>query len=162
VVAPPLSALNKWGKINGANNMRVSKAVERWFNVPEDKDNAKLKIKHLSPGEIADIFDKVFTQNIEYKKGKKGKLEPNFSQNTDKKLDRELTLTLAIVDWTGFFDRKDKLMACNHKNIILASREIEGFNEFVAECRDTLAKDIAIEKEDQKKNLKSSALEPAK
>jgi hypothetical protein len=42
--------------------MRITKITERWFDVPNDPDNARLKIKHLSPGEIQDIFDKVFIQ----------------------------------------------------------------------------------------------------
>jgi hypothetical protein len=97
-----------------------------------------LKIKHLSPGEIQDIFDKVFVQKIDYKKGKgkKAKLEPIFSQKTDKKLDRELTLTMAVVDWENFFDKKDNPLNCTPENIIRASRQIEGFNELVSEFRE--------------------------
>ena len=144
--------------------MRITKITERWFDVPNDPDNARLKIKHLSPGEIQDIFDKVFVQKIDYKKGKgkKAKLEPIFSQKTDKKLDRELTLTMAVVDWENFFDKKDNPLNCTPENIVRASREIEGFNELVSEFRETLAEDIAKEKEDQVKNLQGSASEPVK
>lgn len=144
--------------------MRIIKQTERWFPVPNDPDKARLKIKHLSPGETQDIFDKVFVQKIDYKKGKgkKAKLEPVFSQKTDKKLDREMTLTMAVVDWENFFDKKDKPMECTPENIVRASRQIEGFGEFVTECREQLAEDIAKEKEDQKGNLKSSASLPVK
>jgi hypothetical protein len=94
------------------------------FNKGRNPDKARLKIKHLSPGEIQDIFDKVFVQKIDYKKGKgkKAKLEPVFSQKTDKKLDRELTLTMTVIDWEGFFDKKDQPMVCTPENIIRASR----------------------------------------
>ena len=144
--------------------MRITKITERWFDVPNDPDNARLKIKHLSPGEIQDIFDKVFVQKIDYKKGKgkKAKLEPIFSQKTDKKLDRELTLTMTVIDWEGFFDKKDQPMVCTPENIIRASRQIEGFNELVTELREQLAEDIQKEKESQQGNLLSSASEPVK
>jgi len=142
--------------------MRIVKTTERWFDVPNDPDKARIKIKHLSPGETADIFDKVFVQNIDYKKGKKGKLEPVFSQNTDKKLDRELTLTKTVVDWNGFFDKKDNELKCTPENIVKASRQIEGFSELVAELREQLAEDIKQEQEDQRKNLKPSVSEQVK
>lgn len=78
--------------------MRISKANERWFEVEGDQDKAKLKIKHLLPGAIQDISDKVFNQKVDYKKDKKGKLEPVFSQETDKKLYREMTISAVVVD----------------------------------------------------------------
>jgi len=142
--------------------MRISKIDERKFFVPNDPDGAWVKIKHLLPGETSDIFDQVFTQNIDYEKGKKGKMEPKFSQKTDKKLDRELTLKSVISGWGEFFDRKDQKMKCTPENIVRASREIDGFNEFINECRETLAKDIKEEQADQKKNLTSSVSGPEK
>ena len=141
--------------------MRITKAEERWFDVPNDPDGGRLKIKHLTPGETADIFDKVFTQEINYKKGKKGKFEPSFSHNTNKKLDRELTLTRAVVGWENFYDREGKSLECTKENIIKASREIEGFNELVTELREQLADDLKQEREDQAKNLPSSASKQA-
>jgi len=137
--------------------MRITKSTERWFDVPNDPDGARIKIKHLSPGEITDIFDEVFDQNISYKKNKKGDFEPSLSQVTDKKKDRELTLTQAVVAWENFFDTKGKPLDCNNKNIMLASREIEGFNVLIAELREKLAEDIKQEQDDQLKNLSSSA-----
>jgi len=141
--------------------MRIIKTTERWFDVPDDPDRGRLKIKHLTPGETSDIFDKVFTQEIRYKKGAKGKFEPAISHNTDKKLDRELTLTKSIVDWENFFDKDNNPMECTPENIIKAGREIDGFNDLVTELRETLAEDIKKEREDQTKNLPSSASEPA-
>ena len=139
--------------------MRISKVNERWFDVEGDPDKSRLKIKHLSPGETQDIFDIVFKQNIDYKKGKKGKMEPIFSQETDKKLDREKTISSVVVGWENMFDRQSKKMKCTPENVIRASREIDGFNELVNEFKEILAKDIKQEQADQKKNLKSSASE---
>ena len=136
--------------------MRITKITERWFEVPNDPDKARIKIKHLLPGEVSDIFDQVFVQNVIYKKNEKEDLEPVFSQTTDKKKDRELTLTKSIIDWENFFDRDDKPLKCNEENIIRASKEIEGFNILITELREKLAKDIEQERKDQIKNLKGS------
>jgi len=142
--------------------MRIVKTDARWFDIPNDPDGGRLKIKSLSPGETSDIFDKVFTQEVSYKKGKKGKMEPSFSQNTDKALDREMTLKAAVVDWQNFFDHGGAELKFTPDNVIRASREIEGFNELVTDLREQLVKDIAKEKDEQLKNCQSSASEPAK
>ena len=132
--------------------MRISKVIERWFDVPDDPDKARLQIKHLLPGETQNIYDQVFEQKIDYKKGKKGKLEPTFSQNTNKKLDRKLTLTTAVVGWENMFGLDGKKLKFTPENIVLASQKIDGFTELVNEFRETLAKDIKGEKEEQRKN----------
>ncbi len=142
--------------------MRITKVTERWFDVPNDPDKARIKIKNLLPGEVTDIFDEVFVQNINYKKNDKGKFEPVFSQVTDKKRDRELTLTKAIVDWENFYDRENKPLECNEENILRAAREIEGFNDLITELRETLSEEIKQEKEAQRKNSKGSASQSTK
>jgi hypothetical protein len=133
--------------------MRISKPKERWFEVPEDPDEARIKIKHLSPGERQDIFDKVFLQEIEYETGEQGKMIPKMKQVTDRKTDREETLVKAVVDWEYFYDENGKPLECNVENIIRASREIEGFAEHVSECRQVLDSDIAEEEKELEKNL---------
>ena len=142
--------------------MRISKANERWFEVEGDPDKARLKIKHLLPGETQDIFDKVFNQKIDYKKGKKGKMEPIFSQEPNNKLNREMTISAVVVGWENMFDRDNKKMKCTPENVIRASREIDGFNELVDEFKEILAKDIEEEKKVQLKNLKGSVSEQVK
>ena len=142
--------------------MRITRLTERWFDVPSDPDKARIKIKNLLPGEVTDIFDEVFVQNINYKKNKKGEFEPVFSQVTDKKKDRELTLTKVIVDWENIFDREDKPLECNEENILRAAREIEGFNDLITELRETLSEEIKQEKEAQRKNSKGSVSQPRK
>jgi len=136
--------------------MRITKTIERWFDVPNDPDKARIKIRHLSPGERAEIFDVVFNQNISYKKNEEGGFDPVFSQDNNKKKDRELTLTKTVVGWEKFYDKKDKLLECNEKNIILASEKIDGFNILVTELREKLDEDIKQERKDQVKNLKGS------
>lgn len=135
--------------------MRISKVTERWFEVPEDADAAKIKIKHLSPEENADINDNCFKQKINYKKGrgKKTGFEPEITQESDTKLFRELPIQKAVIDWTNFYDKDSKPLECTPENVLRASREIEGFNDLIAEFREELAKDIAEEKKEQLKNL---------
>jgi cation transport regulator ChaB len=142
--------------------MRISKPIERWFDIENDPDKTRLKIKHLLPGETQDIFDKVFVQKVDYKKGKKGKLEPNFSQETDKKLDRELTLAAVVVGWENMFDDKGNKLECTPENVIRVSREIEGFTDLVNGFKEILANDIKEEQESQKKNLRNSVSGQAK
>ena len=132
--------------------MRISKPKERWFKMPGDPDEGEVKIKHLSPGERQDIFDKVFLQEIEYETGEQGKMIPKMKQVTDRKTDREQTLVRAVKDWKNFFDEDGKPLECNEKNIIRASREIEGFAEFVAECRQTMDEHIFEEEKELEKN----------
>lgn len=142
--------------------MRIKKITERWFDVLDDPDKGRIRIKHLQPGETTDIFDEVFTQRIDYKKGKKGKLEPKFSQETNIKLDRKMTLIAVITGMENFYDLKGKPLECNNENIMRCAREIEGFTEMVAEFRKQLTEDIKQEEEDQRKNLSNSASKPAK
>ena len=139
--------------------MRISKVTERWFTVPNDPDKSRLKIKHLLPGEAQDIFDQVFKQKVDYQKGKEGKMEPKFSQESDPKLDRKLTFTSVVVGWENMFDDKGQKMKCTPENIERAYKEIDGFSELVNEFKAILAADIKQEQEDQKKNLKSSVSE---
>jgi len=66
--------------------MRIVKTDARWFDIPNDPDGGRLKIKSLSPGETSDIFDKVFTQEVSYKKGKKGKWSHRFHKTPTRHL----------------------------------------------------------------------------
>jgi len=144
--------------------MRITKITDRWFDIPNDPDGGRIKIHHITPGELSDITDKAFSQDVIYKPvaGQNGKIEPIITQNSDAKLNRRLLLTTAVIDWENFFDRDDNPMECTPDNIMRCSGEIEGFDDIVKEFRDQLAADIAKEKEDQQKNLRSSVSQPAK
>ena len=141
--------------------MRISKTVERWFEVPEDSDEAELKIKHLTPGEEANVFDEAFKQEIKYKK--KGKdYTPTVIQKTNPHLIVKLNNIAAIVGWKNFFDENDKPIECNEDNKMSAYDKIEGFGDLISELRGKLSDEISQEKEDQRKNSQSSASGPAK
>ena len=128
--------------------MRISKPKERWFQIPNDPDNGRIKIRHLTPGERQDIMDLAYVQEIEYETDDEGNMTPKLKQSTNRKLDREETLMRSVVDWEKFFDEAGKPLKCTPENIVRASREIDGFAEHAHECRMKLEKDF---EEDEKK-----------
>jgi hypothetical protein len=132
--------------------MRIKRPEERWFQCVDDPDEGSVLIKHLSPGEIQDITDATMPQKIEYSPDEKGNMVPEFSITPDRKIERESIMTSAIKDWKNFFDENGNPIECTKENIIRASREIYGFNEFIAECRKILADDVANEMAGQEKN----------
>ncbi len=136
--------------------MRIKKQIERWFEVPNDPDEAQILIKHLSPGEITDIMDEVFTQTIVYKADGDEEPQPEFIQETDKRKDREQTLVASVVGWKKFYDQEGKVLKCTPENVIRASREIEGFDSLVTGFRKRLADDLQKETAKEEKGLKTN------
>ena len=132
--------------------MRIRRSTERWFKCDGDPDEGSILIKDLTPGEIQDIVDESMPKSYEYEKDEKGDLSPILTVKMDNTRQRELTFTACILDWKNFFDAEGTVLVCTPENIVRASREIEGFNEFVVDCQNILTKDIAKEKEGQEKN----------
>jgi len=138
--------------------MRLKKQVSRWFEVPNDPDRSQLLIKHLEPGEIADILDSVLRQRVTYRQVEgQEKLQPDFEQTTNTKADREKTIQAAVRDWKNLFDEDGKPLEFNSENLLTASRRITGFNELVKTFRAQLAADIAREEEEEKKDLEKNS-----
>ena len=132
--------------------MRIAKTIERWFEVPGDKEDGKVKIKHLAPGEIQDIVDEVMVQEIIYEQPEGGeKPKGVVRQRNNRRLDREKTVLACVVEWKNFYDENGKKMACDEANVLRAIRMIDGFSEFVAECRNRLAAEVDKEVKAQKK-----------
>lgn len=142
---------------------RITKITERWFDWETDPDKGRVKIKNLSPGELDEINDESFSQDISYKSGKGKKIEPVIKSNNNQKAFRELPIQKAVVGWENFYEEDgETIMECNPENVLRAIRQIEGFKDFVSDCRVILAKEIAEEKKAQAKNLKGSASKRAK
>ena len=139
--------------------MRISRPRDAWFPCPDDPDGGKVLIKYLLPGERQKIFDATMPQKIESESGEDGKLKPLLLLHPDRETDREMTLKACVVDWENFFDEKGEPLECTHENIMRAADEIEGFVEFVTECRLTLESDIMLGQKEQEKNSSSSASE---
>ena len=125
--------------------MRITKPKERWFDVPDDEDNGKVLVRQIPPGERHKILDKAFQQKIEYRPGEDGKLSPVMNQTTDRKFDREQTVLKSVLDWENFFDLDGTKLSCNPENVLKAICDIEGFVEFVNECREKLEGDLVKE-----------------
>lgn len=132
--------------------MRISKPKERWFPVPEDPDNARVKIRQISPGERNKIIDKAFSQEIDYVTDDSGNMVPKVHHVTNRQVDREETVKACVVDWESFFDEKGNVLKCTLENVVRALNEIDGFFEHVSECRKKMSEDIAHEDEEQEKN----------
>jgi len=130
--------------------MRIRKTTERWFKVPDDPDNAEIKIKALSPGEGFRIYDAAFKQEIVYGTDNE---QPTIRQEIDKEADRMETAKAAVVDWKKVYDRDGKPLDCTPENIEKAVNGIDGFVAFVRECMQRLNDDLAAEKRGQEKNL---------
>lgn len=149
---------------------RITKTKERWFEVPGDPLKGRVKIKHLSPGELALINDKSFKKEMRYKagrgekdnKGKKLAPEVEVDIKENPVAFRELPIIKSVVAWENHLDEDDKEMECNKENIEKFIRNDDSFSTFINECREILAKAIAQEKKDQLKNSKGSASKPAK
>lgn len=132
--------------------MRITKPKERWFHVPDDPDEGKVLIRHLTPGERQDIFDRTMPQKVEYESDGQGSQVPVFSLDPDRATERDLTLKACVIGWEGFYDEDGAVMECTPDNIVKARREIEGFFEFITECRTVLDESILLEHEVQEKN----------
>ena len=132
--------------------MRITKSKERWFNVPDDEDKAKVLIRKISPGDRHKIMDKAFQQKIEYHTGEDGKLSPVINQVTDRKFDREQTVLKSVINWENFYDLDGTKLPCDPENILKAICEIDGFVEFVNECREKLESDLVKEELGLEKN----------
>ena len=139
--------------------MRIKRPTERWFPMVGDPDDGKVLIKHLIPGEVQDISEKSMPKEYVYDVDPevKGKLIPKMTIGMNTNLQREMTFSKCIKGWENFFDEAGDVLECTPENIIRASREIDGFNEFITDCQNTLEEEIKNERTVQEKNLSDSA-----
>lgn len=93
---------------------RLSVVKEQWFNIPGDEDKARLKIKHLTPGDLHRIGS-----NTSRWVGKSSKKDPD---KFDSELEYDPLAQLrqerldSIVGWENFFDAEGQQMKCNPAN----------------------------------------------
>ena len=137
--------------------MRIKRPTERWFPMVGDPDGARVLIKHLTPGEVQDISETAMPKQYQYDADEDGKLIPKMTVGMNTTLQREMTFRVCIKSWENFFDEDGNVLECTPENIIRASREIDGFNEFITDCQKTLEEEIKNERTVQEKNLSDSA-----
>jgi len=128
--------------------MRISKTLERWFKIPQDPDNGEILIVHLRPGEVQEILTANMTQEFIYEQGDE---RPRMIQRQNPGSNRDKQILSAVRNWKNFYDEDGKKMKCDEANVIKAIQKIDGFVEFVSECREKLAKDAKSDFEEQKK-----------
>lgn len=132
--------------------MRISKPIERWFPAPKDPDNSEHLIRHLTPGENEDVYSDFSNQETKYMLSDDKDMTPEVTQTADIGKISERLRVLSIVDWKNMFDEKEDTLECTEENKVRALREIEGYKEFIDECRKQLADDIKKENEVLEKN----------
>ena len=137
--------------------MRITRPTERWFPMVGDPDNGRVLIKHLTPGEVQDISETSMPKSYQYDSDEDGKLIPKMTVGMNTTLQREMTFKSCIKSWENFFDESGDVLECTPENIVRASREIDGFNEFITDCQKTLEEEIKAERTVQEKNLSDSA-----
>lgn len=128
--------------------LKLTTKRTKWFPVTQDPSGETMvEIVHLKPGEVADIEAK--SNRITGKQfGDDFQTEIDFSLNDRLKA----YVTRSITDWKGFLDIKDKPLPCSDANKLKVLAEFDWFGEFVEECRETLAEEVATEEEDAEKN----------
>ncbi|MFH2076716.1 MAG: hypothetical protein ABIJ57_15460 [Pseudomonadota bacterium] len=133
--------------------MRIVKRVERWFPAPNDPDDSEHLIRHLTPGEILDTINNATNQETKYRVDEKSKgLVPEMASHTKPGAISLAQFLLALVDWKNMFDAEGAAMACSEENKIRAYREIDGYAQFISECREKLHGDITADEEARTKN----------
>ena len=133
--------------------MRIFKERTEWFDIPNDPDNGRLKIKYLNQGEqhrlVADCVDRSISVNE----------KTNVSENrmdTDEVRLVETAVDTRIVDWKNIIDDETgKKLECNKINKIRLN-DIKGFSDILKDMIDELETMVDKEREQEEKNLPDS------
>ena len=131
--------------------MRIGKEITAVFPVPNDPDGAEVTIRHLTPGQVEDVHEKMAAFRTTMRRVG-DRMEPEIQQNTNLGDRRYLFVTESVVSWKGFIDAKGKELPCDHKTKISMARDAEvvvtrddgtrdkiSFANWIAECRAELA-----------------------
>ena len=131
--------------------MRIFKEVVEWFDLPNDPDKARIKIKYLNAGEAQEIIAKSrkLQFDISADEAQSAHMVP------DEILLRNKTACARIVDWENFYDDKGNKLECNDRNKVWFSQQ-DGFMEILKDLTEKIDKVVEKEKEKEEKNLPSS------
>ena len=135
---------------------RLSARKEMWAEIPGDTDKAKVKIIHLTPGEIQQISNDT-SRWVGKRVDKEMESELEYSPLEQMKKTR----IAAVVDWDGFYDAEGNKMKCNRKNVeeylnydpelgVDEDGKALPFSEWIDKFRDELAKTVAPKEELEK------------
>lgn len=128
--------------------LKLTTKKTRWFVVPQDTTGeTKVLIKHLKPGEVAELESKV-NKITGKQQGDDFFTEINFALH-----DRTKAFVVqAVEDWEGILGTNDKKLPCNDVNKLTVFKEFSWFGEFVEDCRKALADEVEAESEGAEKN----------
>lgn len=132
---------------------RISAKKEMWFDIPGDEDGAKVKILHLTPGDI----QKISSETSRWVgKSVNDKMESELEYDPLGQMRK--TRIAAVLDWDGFYDADGKKLKCNKRNVEeyldhdpeLGAPESKTFSEWIDEFRDQLSKSVSPKEELEK------------
>lgn len=130
--------------------MRIYKERTEWFDVPDDPDGSRLKIKYLNQGQQQELIAKCLKRTIIDEGGE----QKTQSVIDDVKLTRESAIE-RIVDWENIIGKDGKPADCTRLSKIEISKE----EEFTDVFKDMIAKldtMVKSEREQEEKNLLKS------
>lgn len=127
--------------------MKLMPAKEMWFNVPDDEEKAEIKIRHLNNSKVQSI-----TQGVSENRTilKDGRMEVVAVSNQKEIL--EALCVNAIRNWKNVSGLDGQPLECTDANKRLFIAEVDGFLEFVNQCRNDLADHLRKEEDLAAKN----------
>jgi len=133
--------------------MRIFKERTEWFDIPDDQDKGRLKIKYLNHGEQHRLVSGCVERNLVTNENT-NKSETN-NKHDDIKL-IETAVDMRIVDWENIIDDETgKKLECNKENKIRLN-DLNGFSVILKDMIDELEKMVDTEREREVKNLPAS------
>lgn len=135
---------------------RLSAKKEMWYDIPGDEDGAKIKILHLTPGDLQKISNET-SRWIGKSENEKMVSELEYQPLQQLKLTR----IAAVIDWDNFYDENGNKMKCSNKNVELylnfdpelgsdANGKAKLFSDWIDYFREELAKTVAPKEELEK------------
>jgi len=133
--------------------MRIFKERSEWFDIPEDKDKGRIKLKYLNQGEqhrlVASCVTRDFVVN------EKTNISESKSSPDEIRL-IETAVDVRIIDWENIIDDvTGQKLECNKKNKIRLN-DLKGFSDILKDMIDKLNKMVESEREQEEKNLPDS------
>lgn len=129
--------------------MRLFKAVQRWFEFPDDPDKGAVLIEHIEDPEMREIFDDTTESEVYYPAGSD---EPRTIVRANMPRRRKAILARTVKNWRNMYDADGKAMEFSEENLLLFARKTEGFNEAVEAFRQKLRDDVIKARKAAEKN----------
>ena len=147
--------------------MRKSKEIIVDYPVPNDPDGGVVTVRHIPPGEVADIDAVVNHVEMRLVEGE-GKLLREGEIHLPKGDDRYLYAVKAVTGWKNFFEEDGKterpctpaniVDVCRSESVLIdvedGTKKLVPFGEFIGMCREKL---VALDRARREKIEKNSS-----